>query len=201
MVENMNSDPFIHCSELDKGFEHYKRMEYSKAIEIWEPLCEKADPKENNPYAQYMIAEMMENKLGYVETDSAKCFSLYKKSAEAGHQKGQNRLGQIFYYGFLKVKQDFKEGVRWYKLASAQGDNQAHFFLGCAYYDGLGVERNNILSYAWHYIASIGGIDASHEICKTLEKIMSPEEIFKAKHCGSKLFRKIYQNFKINIRE
>ena len=179
MIEGRNPDPNAQkiCPELDKGFEHYRVMKYAEAIELWEPLCNKADPKENNPYAEYMIAHMLETGKGYTNPDPERFLSLYKRSAEAGHQKGQQRIGEILYHGLFGVQQDFEEGVKWFRLASAQGDNQAHFSLGCAYYYGLGIEESTLLSYAWHTVAAVGGIDASHEICKILEKKMSSENI------------------------
>jgi hypothetical protein len=55
------------------------------------------------------------------------------------------------------VDRDKKEAVRWYRQAARQGDANAMFNLGAAYYNGEGVNGNDNLAFAWFLLSSEAG--------------------------------------------
>eukprot|EP00729_Bicosta_minor_P032232 gene32232-biopygen19693 len=59
-----------------------------------------------------------------VEQDHVEAAKWFRKSAEAGHAKGQCSLG-IMYYDGKGVEQDWSKAVRWFQLAGAQGFKDA----------------------------------------------------------------------------
>lgn len=54
----------------------------------------------------------------------------------------QLNLGDIYFNGKGGVEQNYQEAVKWYKLATAQGNVDAQLILGNMYFNGLGVEQN-----------------------------------------------------------
>src|SRR6266851_3400760 len=66
--------------------------------------------------------------------------AILRKKAEGGDAKAQYLLGTDYLTG-KGVAQDFKEAMRWYSAASAQGSADAQFSLGYLYEQGKGVSR------------------------------------------------------------
>jgi hypothetical protein len=64
-------------------------------------------------------------------------FREWKLLAEQGVVEAQVRLGYLYFDG-LGIKQDFKEGVRWFRKAAEQGNAEAQGKLGIAYQLGKG---------------------------------------------------------------
>ncbi len=48
----------------------------------------------------------------------------YRKAADAGNIDAQYAIGYMYNLGY-GVKKDYKEAVRWYQKAAAQGDTYA----------------------------------------------------------------------------
>jgi len=61
----------------------------------------------------------------------------WKPLAEQGDIESQIRLGYLYFDG-LGVKKDFKEGVKWFRMAADQGSPEAQGKLGIAYQLGKG---------------------------------------------------------------
>lgn len=53
--------------------------------------------------------------------------------AEQGHVEAQEKLGNLYYYGY-GVEKDYVEAKKWYRKAAAQGDNEAQTKLGDLYF-------------------------------------------------------------------
>ena len=66
---------------------------------------------------------------------------LLRPLAEQGKAQAQNGLGAMYYNG-KGVAQDFKEAVKWYRLAAAQGYASAQLNFGAMYYEGKGVTED-----------------------------------------------------------
>src|SRR4029453_6467100 len=64
----------------------------------------------------------------YDRGDYATMLHLLRPIAERGDVQAQNSLGAMYYNGKGVVK-DFKEAVKWYRLAAAQGNITAHLNL------------------------------------------------------------------------
>jgi TPR repeat protein len=54
-------------------------------------------------------------------------------------------------------KRDYKEAMKWYKLAAAQGDAQAQYWIGAMYYRGRGVIQDYKEAVRWYRLAAEQG--------------------------------------------
>jgi uncharacterized protein len=68
--------------------------------------------------------------------------------AEQGYSEAQYNLGGSYEYG-QGVLQDYKEAVKWYRLAAEQGFAPAQFNLGLMYHHGQGVLQNDKEAVKW----------------------------------------------------
>jgi TPR repeat protein len=60
---------------------------------------------------------------------------------------------------------DFKEAVRWYRMAAEQGEAKAQFNLGVMYAKGQGVPQDFKEAMQWYYLAAMqGDADAQHNL-------------------------------------
>jgi TPR repeat protein len=66
-------------------------------------------------------------------------FEVYKKAAEQGVSRAQNKLGLMYYNG-EGVQQNYKEALNWYRKAAEQGFAEAQNNLGLMYHNGEGVQ-------------------------------------------------------------
>lgn len=63
------------------------------------------------------------------------------------------------------IEPDYKESVKWYKLAAEKGDADAQNNLGVCYYFGQGVEQNYKTAVKWYRMAAKQGhIDGSYNL-------------------------------------
>jgi TPR repeat protein len=86
----------------------------------------------------------------YDRGDYATMLQLLRPIAERGDAQAQNSLGAMYYNGKGVVK-DFKEAVKWYRLAAAQGNISAQLNLASMYYEGEGVAENFVRTYVVKY--------------------------------------------------
>ena len=78
------------------------------------------------------------------------------------------------------VSQDYKEAVRWYRLAAEQGHAMAQSNLGVMYRNGEGVLADFIIAHMWFSIAANNGNELAAENREKLEKRITSEDISKA---------------------
>lgn len=64
----------------------------------------------------------------------------------------------IMYYSGDGVTRDYKEAVKWFKLAAERGDILAQFYLGSMYDRGEGVERDFKEAVKWYQLAAEQGV-------------------------------------------
>ena len=76
------------------------------------------------------------------------------------------------------VTQDFKEAVKWYRLAAGQGD--AQFNLGVMYDNGQGVPQDYVLAHMWFNICGSTGDKDCVKNRNIVEESMTPQQIEKA---------------------
>ncbi|MGR5145551.1 tetratricopeptide repeat protein [Photobacterium alginatilyticum] len=69
--------------------------------------------------------------------------------AQQGHERSQFILGHMYDEG-EEVDQDFKEAVKWYRLAAEQGFAVAQNNLGVKYQKGQGVGQNDQEAVKWY---------------------------------------------------
>ena len=80
-------------------------------------------------------------------------FDAAKKGAERGQPLAQFNLGLMYYKGRVAA-QDYKEAVKWWRLAAEQGFAEALNNLGMMYGNGQGVEQDYVLAHKWFDLAA-----------------------------------------------
>jgi uncharacterized protein len=96
----------------------YDSGDYASALQAWEPLAQKGDPR-----AQISLGRMYRKGEG-VPQDYGAAVIWYHRAAEQGYATGQFLLGEMYLVG-LGVPQDYVLAHMWYNLAAAQGDEEA----------------------------------------------------------------------------
>jgi uncharacterized protein len=84
-------------------------------------------------------------------------FDVCLKKAEEGNKGAQYTLGVMYYFG-KGVPQDYKEAVKWYRLAAEQGYAHAQFNLGLMYSQGEGGAEDYKEAVKWFRKAAEQGI-------------------------------------------
>ena len=78
------------------------------------------------PEAQYELARRYDYGRTFgIKEDKEKAFEWYKKAAEQGYSRAQNKLGDFYYYG-IGVKKNYDEALKWYGKAAKQGNAEAY---------------------------------------------------------------------------
>jgi TPR repeat protein len=78
------------------------------------------------------------------------------------------------------VPQDYKEAMRWYRLAADQGNALAQFELGSMYDKGLGVPKDYIQAHMWFNLAGASGNAGGSKNRDMVARKMTPAEIAEA---------------------
>ena len=66
------------------------------------------------------------------------------------------------------VAQDYKEAVKWYRLAAEQGNAAVQNNLGALYENGQGVAANRIVAYAFYSLSAAGDSSGANRSRTTL---------------------------------
>ncbi len=169
-----------YAASLAKGLKAFEAKDYSTAMSELKPLV-----SENNLDAMNLVGQMYELGLG-VEADEQKAVQLYNRcsaqgnldcvnslrtyknkgykvelqtvepAAEAGDPVAQNRLGEMYEFGY-GVDRDPSKAIQWYKLAADQGLVLAQHNLGRAYNFGTGVQQDFAQAEKWYRKAAEQG--------------------------------------------
>lgn len=103
-----------------------------------------------------MINDLNENfqkaKKTFEKGDYETSFTIFKSPEEQGDAESQSWLGHINQDG-KGVTQDYKEGVKWYRLVAGQGYVQAQSDLGWMYDGGLRVSKDHKEAFKWWSVA------------------------------------------------
>jgi TPR repeat protein len=102
--------------------------------------------------------------------DSVQAVQWYRRAAERGHADAQYNLGFMYLLG-EGVQNDPEEGLRWLRLAAAQGDGSAMRLMADLYHNGFyGVPVDSLQAADWErqyrvyeesHVKRTGGTDAS----------------------------------------
>jgi TPR repeat protein len=89
------------------------------------------------------------------------------------------------------VPQDYKEAVKWFRLAAEQGYGPAQGKLGIMYDNGMGVPQDYVQAYAWYNLAIANGEARGKQFKDALAKKMTPEQIARGQELSTELHKKI----------
>jgi TPR repeat protein len=78
------------------------------------------------------------------------------------------------------VPQDYKEAVKWLRLAADQGESGAQFSLGLRYALGRGVPQDYVQAHMWYNLAAVGGDATSVKNRDLIAQKMTPAQIAEA---------------------
>ena len=84
------------------------------------------------------------------------------------------------------VAQDFKEAVKWYRLAAAQGYESAQVNRGAMYYEGQGIAEDFIRAYMWLSIAAAKGNANAVQLRDVVSKYIIDQQIVEAQAMAHK---------------
>ncbi len=87
----------------------------------------------------YMLAICYEKGYG-VAKDLNKAVALYENSALKGHVFAQAWLGDYYRKEFGNI--DYAKAIKWYTMATENGDSESQLHLGYMYGNGLGVQQD-----------------------------------------------------------
>ena len=80
----------------------------------------------------------------------------------------------------IGVPQDYKEAVKWYRLAAEQGDAEAQNNLGVMYDKGRGIDQDYVMAYMYWDIAAVNGYKDAIKNRGRVEKMMTSSQLEKA---------------------
>lgn len=135
---------------------------YSTAAGLLEPQVEAGDLD-----AAKKLGNILVIGIG-VERDPVLAGKLYERAAEAGDRAGSYLAGLMWFTGRAGHPVDHKRGFKWL-FAAAEADHPlSQYYVGTAFADGLGVDKNAIDAAMWLTLAQDRGIGASRSAMKDL---------------------------------
>jgi len=91
------------------------------------------------------------------DIDAARSLELARESSGRGSRYGQLTLGWLHFYGEGGLAQDFAQALAFYRLAAAQGLDEAQNVLGFMYEKGYGVAQDYAEALRWYQLAAAQG--------------------------------------------
>jgi TPR repeat protein len=115
----------------------------------------------------------------YLKRDYATALVKLTRVALKGNGAAQERVGQMHDDG-EGTTQNYREAVRWYRMAALSGASGAQFKLGLMYKYGHGVAKDYVYSHMWLNIAAAGGSKTSGEVREIVSRNMTPQQLDQA---------------------
>ncbi|MBY4678987.1 tetratricopeptide repeat protein [Marinobacterium arenosum] len=180
LIFSLHAASALAAGELGKGTRAFEAGNYAAALDELQPLA-----KEGNPDAMNMVGQMYEHGWG-LKKDIERAKQLYNQGAaqghlasvnslralknkeyqvelkqvrpdaEAGNASAQNRLGEMYEFGY-GVERDAAEALRWYRMAAEQHLIAAQHNLGRCYNFGTGVTQDFAEAERWYLKAAAQG--------------------------------------------
>ena len=128
----------------------------------------------------------------YEAGDFATTLTEWKPLAEQGDAGAQYYLGLTYGKG-EGVIEDYKEAVKWCRLAAEQGHPKAQAMLGAMYAEGRGVIQDNVYAHMWLNIAAVNGLEEALKFKEELTEL-PPEEISSLPYLTSNCIENNYKD-------
>jgi TPR repeat protein len=94
------------------------------------------------------------------------------------------------------ITQDYKEAVKWYRLAAKQGYATAQNNLGVMYAMGKGVTQDYVRARMWFNLAASKGDENAVESLERMAKEMKPTQITDAQMMAQDCEKRNYRSCK-----
>ena len=105
-----------------------------------------------------------------------KSFEYYKRSAEQGFAKAENKMGLCCRDG-NGTAADSKKAFEWFRRAADQGDDMGQFNLGECFEFGTGTEKDMDMALWWYKMAAAQDNSRSKYKLQELERKESEDEV------------------------
>ena len=92
------------------------------------------------------------------------------------------------------VIENYKEVVKWYRLAAEQGYADAQSHLAYMHANGQGVIQDNVYAHMWWNIAASNGSESAKKVKDILVEDMTPQDISKAQDLARECVKKNYKD-------
>ena len=193
LAEAQNNLGFMY--RYGKGVPH----DYAEAVKWYKLAAEQGHAmSQSNLGMMYDVGDV-------ILRDYDEAMKWYRLAAEQGYAKAQNNLGWMYYRGDKmanaswsvdqRYAPDYAKAVKWYTLAAEQGYAVAQHNLGWMHQYGEGVLQDNIMAYAWYYLASANGnYNAATKSRDKIAEKMSQADISKAKKIARECMASNYKN-------
>lgn len=143
---------------LDAAQQAYQAQDYTRALELLQPLAEAGDSE-----AQIMLGQMYDHGFG-VSADPRMAVEWYTRAARQGLPVVQHDLGVRYFKG-EGIERDYDQAMRWWQMAANAGLADSQFNLGLMYFRGLGVEPDYArASELFQEAADQGHADAQYSL-------------------------------------
>ena len=136
--------------DLTSGVAAFEAKFFQKAMALLSPLAQ-----QGNPDAQYRMAIMFQNGLGYVKNE-AEAMRWMRAAADQGMALALHGLGFMYLNGECVAKDEARAAI-YFRQAAEQGLPGSAMTLGMMYEQGLGVEKNEAEAKKWYQRAEGGG--------------------------------------------
>ena len=110
----------------------------------------------------------------------------------ASDTNSQNNLGRMYVFG-NGVIQDYKEAVKWWRLAVEKGHAEAQTSLGMMYELGWGVIKDKVIAHMWHNISASNGSAKGIKNRDEIVKQMTASQIEEAQRLARQCQRNEYK--------
>ena len=91
------------------------------------------------------------------------------------------------------VARDYKEAVRWFRLAVQKGDADAQYELARSYTEGKGVTQDYVKAHMWFNIAASNGVEPAFKGRDLVLKGMTYADLSKAQELARECVAKSYK--------
>ncbi|MEO5348426.1 MAG: sel1 repeat family protein [Magnetococcus sp. YQC-3] len=107
------------------------------------------------------------------------------RAAKEGDARAQVKLGIMHHEG-EGVLQNFKEAVKWLRLAAGQGDAEGQFLLGERYRNGEGLPKDYVRAHVMFNLAATRGNKEAVESRAAITKRMTSTQLEEAQELAQK---------------
>jgi hypothetical protein len=166
----------LSAQSVKAGIDAWQRADYAGAVAIWRPLAEKGDPD-----AEFNLAQAYRLGRG-VPTNLSAAKTWFERAANQGHVDAETTLGLLLFQNG-----DQAAGIKWLKLAAAEGEPRALLVYGTALVNGDGVAQDPVLGYAYVSRAAAQGLQPAQETLAQLDQLLPLDQRKRAVAIARKL--------------
>ena len=132
-------------------------------------------------------------KNAYNKKDFITAFNEWEPLAKKGVTEAQVGLGLLYGKG-QGLLQDYREAIKWFRLAANKGNNEAQFYIGMAYINEVTYKKDYSLAYMWLSVSALRNNRLAKDNLPKFIKMMSPNEIDKGENLKIRCINKKFIN-------